>query len=152
MDYSHHIRVGNDYFDKGKFDEAIGEYNEVLDDLNYFYAIYNKSLSLRNLIKYEEALTWFDKALAINPLDVAAMRGKGVTLFYLSKYEEALTCYDKALSINPNDVRTLNHKGNLFYTLKKYDGAVEYYNKALAIDRYNVDAVDGIKRIDDMKT
>ena len=52
--------------------------------------------------KDEEALKYFDKALEIDPENVAAWNNKCVAFYRLGKNEEALKCIDKALEIDPN--------------------------------------------------
>ena len=63
----------------------------------------NKGVALDNLGRYEEAITSYDKALAINSTDLDSLYNKGVALDNLGRYEEAITYYDKALAINSTD-------------------------------------------------
>src|SRR5438270_205399 len=79
----------------------------------------SKGLSLLYSGKYNESITFFDKALGINPNDVSALSSKGAALLYSGKYNESITFFDKALGINPNDVSALTRKGAaLFYSSK----------------------------------
>ena len=57
----------------------------------------SKGLALYNLGKYEEAITWYDKALSCRCKYVHALTNKGSALDDLGKYEEAISWYDKAL-------------------------------------------------------
>ena len=41
-------------------------------------ALYNKGIALDNLGKYQEAITYYDKVLAINPNYVDALNNKAV--------------------------------------------------------------------------
>ena len=45
----------------------------------------------------DEAITWYDKALEVNPRDNHAMRNKGVSLSEKGQEDEAITWFDKAL-------------------------------------------------------
>ena len=72
--------------------------------------MYNKGVTLSNLGKYEEAITWFDKTLEINPHFVNAMYNKADALGELGKYEEALVWTDKALTLNPVTHNNSNSK------------------------------------------
>jgi tetratricopeptide (TPR) repeat protein len=56
---------------------------------------------LSNLGKYEEAITWFDKALEIDPHFIDAMYNKADALGELGKYEESLEWTDRALTLKP---------------------------------------------------
>ncbi len=61
-----------------------------------------KGLVLYFLGKNNEAISFFDKALAINPNDVDVLTNRGIALHFLGKYNEAISFFDKALAINPN--------------------------------------------------
>jgi tetratricopeptide (TPR) repeat protein len=74
-----------------------------------------KSLYLEG--KYEEAITWIDKALEIDPGNAQvlnsktlALYNKGLTLDNIGNHEEAITWYDKALEIDPVNIDILNNK------------------------------------------
>ena len=77
---------------------------------------YGKGNALSQLGKYQEALIWYDKALAIDPKHVRALNGKGNALSQLGKYEEAITWHDKALSIDPQHIENLAGKANSLIT------------------------------------
>jgi tetratricopeptide (TPR) repeat protein len=59
--------------------------------------------ALNNLDNYTQAIQYFDKALAIDPNDEAALNDRGWALNGLGNYTGAITYLDKALAINPND-------------------------------------------------
>ncbi|CAD8177031.1 unnamed protein product [Paramecium pentaurelia] len=65
----------------------------------------------RLLNKYEDAITWFDKALACDQKHVNSLFGKGECLRILRKYDESLKILDQALSINPQHNFSLKSKG-----------------------------------------
>jgi tetratricopeptide (TPR) repeat protein len=121
-------------------------YNEALAiDPGDVSHLYNKGLTLTDLGKYEEAITYYDKVLAINSTDFTLCicvlyANKGLSLDALGKYEEAITYYDKALAINSNSSSPydpsfiLNNKGLALDHLGKAQEAITYYDKALALD------------------
>ncbi len=94
----------------------------------------NKGVSLNTLGRHEEAIGCLDKALAIDPRDVAAWLNKGNALAALGRLEEENNCYDQALAIDPRDARAWGHKGNALYALGRRAEAVNCYDQALAID------------------
>ena len=69
--------------------------------------MYNKGLALYYLGKSDEAITYYDKVLAIKPNDLDALSNKGNALEDLGKSDEAITYYDKVLAIDPNDLDAL---------------------------------------------
>ncbi|MCD6036432.1 MAG: hypothetical protein K0S67_316 [Nitrososphaeraceae archaeon] len=100
-----------------------------------------KSVGFFNQGKYQEAMEWSDKALAIDPNHVNALNNKGNALYGLGNYQEAMEWYDKALAIDPNNVIALNGKGNVLDGLGNYQEAIEWFDKALAIDPNHVSAL-----------
>jgi len=90
---------------------------------------------------YNESITYFDKALAINPNDVYALTSKGLAVGGLGKNNESITYFDKALAINPNDVYALSSKGLALARLGKYNEAISYYDKALTINPNSLVAI-----------
>src|SRR3989338_5327048 len=83
----------------------------------------------------QEALTFFDKALKIDPRYASAWNNKGVALNNLGRYEEAITCYDKALGLDPKYTSAWNNKGLALYNLGRYKEAIERYQEALKLNR-----------------
>ena len=55
-----------------------------------------KGLTLYHSGKNEEAIKWYDKALAINPNYIIALNNKGRALGILGKHEEDKIWYNKA--------------------------------------------------------
>ena len=56
-----------------------------------------KANALFNLERYEEAIEYYDKALAIDPNNAKAWYAKGYTLGKLGKYNEAIQAYDRVI-------------------------------------------------------
>jgi tetratricopeptide (TPR) repeat protein len=51
---------------------------------------------------YEEAISFFDKALAVNSFFVEALDNKGYAYELKGNYPEAKKIYESVLDINPN--------------------------------------------------
>jgi len=73
---------------------------------------------LQAIGKNNEAITYFDRVLALNPKDVDSLNGKGVALSNLGNYYEALKYIDKALAINPDYTLALKNKQAILDLLK----------------------------------
>jgi tetratricopeptide (TPR) repeat protein len=66
--------------------------------------------ALVGLGKYNEAIPFLDKALAVNPNFVAALNNKGLALASLGRYNESIPFFDKALTKDPKNNAALNGK------------------------------------------
>ncbi len=127
------IDLGNTYYNKRQYAEAIEQYNIIISDPNYASAWYNKGLSLANLSKHQEAITCYDKALDIDPNYANAWNNKGNALAKLSKYEEAIKHYDKALDIDPGYIDAWYNKGLSLANLSKHQEAIKCFGKVMEL-------------------
>ena len=55
---------------------------------------------------YNSALSFFDQALSIEPINADLWNLKGITLRSLGRYDEASDCYNKSLEIEPRDTES----------------------------------------------
>jgi len=84
--------------------------------------------------EYEEALTYFNKVLELNPKNPDAHHGKAHVLMMLQKPKEAFVHFNKALEIAPRKVDYLLSRGNAYLTLNNVENALKDFNAAIAID------------------
>jgi tetratricopeptide (TPR) repeat protein len=101
----------------------------------------NQGFILSSLGKYNASIALFDKALAIDPNNTAALNGKGNALSSLGKYNASIALFDKELAINSTDTHALYNKGNALSSLGKYNASIALFDKALAIDPKYTDAL-----------
>lgn len=86
---------------------------------------------------FQEAIQYFDKALAIDPNNIRALEGKGSSHGALQETGAERDCYTTITKIRPEDTNALYKVGRLW---ECYPDSVPkrvalgYYNKALAID------------------
>jgi tetratricopeptide (TPR) repeat protein len=60
--------------------------------------------------KYEEALSALEQAIAKDPFNISAQKGKGATLAQLGRYEEAITVFEHLMALAPDDVHPYESK------------------------------------------
>jgi Flp pilus assembly protein TadD len=53
---------------------------------------------------FEEALSYFDQAIVIQPNNPDLLNKKGVALRGLGRYDEALECFNRSLQLDPRDL------------------------------------------------
>jgi stress-induced-phosphoprotein 1 len=97
--------LGNQYFIKGLYDNAIQIYTELLENDDNNYLLYsNRSATYIKKEQYELALKDAIKSLKIKS-DYGKSWGRlGASLYGLKKYDEALMAYNKAYDIEPLEI------------------------------------------------
>ena len=101
----------------------------------------NRGIDLFLTGSYEEALSYFDNALAIDPNYIYALLNKGNTLSDLGREQDAISYFDKALTVDPNNPDVLNSKGISLAHLGNYKLAISYYDKTLSTDPKHVESL-----------
>lgn len=80
------------------------------------------------------ALSHFDKAIELDPLNYLAWANKGLILKTLDRLDDALLCYNRALAINPNYITVWYNKGVLLGSIGNFDEAIKSFNKVLELN------------------
>ena len=60
---------------------------------------------------WEDAITWYRKAIELDPKNADASTDLGVSLYYSNRADEALAQFEKSLKISPTHTKTLLNKG-----------------------------------------
>ncbi len=80
------------------------------------------------------AVARFDRALAKDPTNVAALAGKAAAMIELSRFEEAVAVYDELVLQSPADATVRYNYGVLLYRLARFREAAEQLREAVSID------------------
>jgi tetratricopeptide (TPR) repeat protein len=90
---------------------------------------------LGRIERFEEAITWMDKLLSVNPQSVMAHTNKSLFLMKLGKIEEAEGWLQKAKAASRYDSKHLPYmnlgriyavRGLLIQAIKEFEQALEY--------------------------
>jgi len=103
--------------------------------------------------EFNDALSYFDEALEINPKHAQAVAGKALALFDLDKFEDAMIAMNEAALLAPNDPniqrdqlqmllllpRYASHDGSLKLQIRDSNGGLVGYQEVFDIEilRYN---------------
>ena len=120
---------------------SVGNFSVFAEPADDVDMLLNQASKFFKLENFEEAISYYDKALEIEPSNVSALSGTGDALVKLGKPDEAISYYDKALEIEPSNVAALSDKGDALVKLGKPEEAISYYDKALQIDQTHLDTL-----------
>lgn len=89
---------------------------------------------IRNSEQYDQALQYYDIAIALDPNSTSAWNNKGVALGEVGRLNESIECFTKALNKNPSFIEAWNNMGVSFDLLEMNQKSIECYDQAITID------------------
>ena len=141
-------RLGTLHYRQGDMDKAIDAFEKALkrsphhktakQNLNQLYR--QKAFNALKRRAFDEATTYFEKAIRLNPENATTYRVIGDGYALASEYAQAITYYQKALELAPDDAETqknlaltyTNH-GVVLRNRGEWDAAIRAYRDALAL-------------------
>src|SRR5690348_18317969 len=78
---------------------------------------------------WAEALSYFDRALRVEPRSYELLLNRGMTLQAMSNYDGAIESYDRALAVKPDCVQSLARRGDALAARARLDDAVASYDR-----------------------
>ena len=96
-------------------------------------ALANRGRALRELKRYDQSLSSYDRALSIKSDDAALLVGRGNTHYAMKSFAAALADYDRALAIRPDFAEAHGNRGNALREMGRHGEALDACNRALAL-------------------
>ena len=90
--------------------------------------------------EYEQAITYYDEAIAIDPDDAQAYFSRGLAKRENEQHEDAITDFDKAININPNNAESYHWRGIVKSQLSQHEDAIVDFDKAININPNNAES------------
>ncbi len=115
-----------------RFEDAIANYDRALTISDRPALHYNRGLACLSLGRHAEALTEFDRTLALDAIHAAATHQRGVALVKLSRHQNALAAFDRALSLQPTNAALLHDRACTLLHLDRANDALAAFDAALA--------------------
>ncbi|CAI0391285.1 unnamed protein product [Linum tenue] len=133
----------------GNVQEGIQKYYEALNiDPHYAPAYYNLGVVYSEMMKYDTALSCYEKAALERPMYAEAYCNMGVIHKNRGDLESAIACYERCLAVSPNFEIAKNNMAIALTDLGtkvKLEGdisqGVAYYKKALYYNWHYADAM-----------
>jgi protein O-GlcNAc transferase len=89
---------------------------------------------LQNLLRREDALAAYERALALNPQYVEALVNSGVLLREQHRHVDALERFQRVLSIKPDHETALGNCGIILTEFKRTEEAIAMFERLLAVN------------------
>ena len=103
-------------------------------------SLYSQGLGILSRDDYARAITFFEKAVEIDPNYAEAWYQAGFCFGMLGKHNEALKASKQAAKLRPNWSETYVNIGASSYALGQYKDAAEAYRAATRLDETNPEA------------
>jgi tetratricopeptide (TPR) repeat protein len=137
--------LGTTLYLQGRYQEAIGEFNEAatLEPTVQADVRNNLGLCYHALGQFDQALAAYESALEADPGKLDARNNLGVALLALGRYREALDNFQEAAVEEP-DAKTLFNVGAAQEALGEHASAVASFREATVLDSSYAQAFNGI--------
>jgi len=113
-DYPAHMRLGDMYFQIGRFEQALGYYQGAARANASAPEPLNQVMHCAfQLGKFDTALGACDQLLVINPNDTETMYNKGAILASTGKKDEARAIWESLIKNHPDDPEAAQAEGSL---------------------------------------
>ena len=146
--YNSYVILG-EFYAKRKHEFAEVYYDNALRiKPNSIEALYNKSMYLQSVEKYDDAYPIYDRIIEIDSASYFAYYNRGYMLLISdSSYSDAITEFEKALIYYPYYFQAFYNIGLCYENIGDYKQAEVYYKKALDIDPQYDLAARGLSRL-----
>ena len=123
------------YFIAGNYELAVATYEQALNLEPNSTSLWNyRGRALVMLLRIEEAISCFDRSIAINPNDPESLSLKATALSQgLRMDDQAILLFDRALGMNSSYFDAWNGKGMSLANLGDMAGALQCFENAVQI-------------------
>jgi len=102
--------------------------------------------------RYEDAVTWYQESLKVNPKDADVSTDLAVSFYYLNQPDRALKQFDYSLSVDPKHAKTMLNMGIVrAFGKQDLEGAVAIWTKLIDLAPGSADAQAAKRALDNLK-
>jgi tetratricopeptide (TPR) repeat protein len=127
--------IGMEYLFLDNFDEARLNFAKCLEvDYEDYSSLYNVIYCFDMQNKHQEAITYLNNYINLDPYSEVAWHQLGRQYFILEQYEDALRAFDYAVLIDEYFLGAYLEKAKTLEELKRYEEAIDNYKITLELD------------------
>jgi tetratricopeptide (TPR) repeat protein len=82
---------------------------------------------------YEQAITYYERAIQIRPTLMGIWDNKGVALQKIGRYDQAIVAYEQAIALSSRHANAYKHLGHAYKDQGNYTAAIEAYQAAVEL-------------------
>jgi tetratricopeptide (TPR) repeat protein len=97
-------------------------------------AAFNCGITLHKICRLEEAVSYYDCAIAVDRKFAGAYNNRGAALAQKGDLNGAIADFTKAIEINPKDATAYNNRGNVHTEKGDLNSAIADFDKAIQIN------------------
>lgn len=94
---------------------------------------YNRGADFMAQGDYNQAIAWFDKAIAVEPSFTEAYCNRGTAYYEKGEADAAIADFSKAIEIEPDFAEAYYNRAAAYYDKQEYDKAVQDVQKAQSL-------------------
>ena len=121
--------------------------NITLSDSSSAEEYYKSATAYHDLGEFEQAISEYRQAIALNPNSPIIYNRLGVAYSELKQYDAALDAYQKALALSPMTAEPHYNIGLVYLKQGNFPRAAEAFKRAVAIDTEWGDAYTGLGEV-----
>lgn len=130
-----HNEIGNEFYEQGALEEAIGAYDEAIRLDPQAAVVYsNRGQVYTILDQYQRAIQDLHEAIRLDPQLAEAYNNRGFAYDSLGQFQRAIDDYNEAIRLNPGYPDAYNNLGVAYRNLGQFQRAMADYNQAIRLD------------------
>jgi len=132
---SEHVALGMEYYEQGKYDEAIAEFQRAIElDPDSSESHRNLGAAYLEQGKLDEAVASYEKAIELDPGFGEAYGDLAAAYIDLGKLAEAVAAGDKAIALAPEYANAHYNLGLTYANQGRFEKAITEYKEAIRIN------------------
>ena len=133
-----YLKIGNKKVSEKNFNSGVENYTKALEIKKDFKeALKNRGICYTMLNLDEKAITDFDAAIKLDPLDETLYSYRGFAKAEMQQFNAALVDLDKAIAMDDKFANAYMNKGVVYIWMADFEAAIKEFDTIIAFDPEN---------------